>query len=229
MPDPFVGWFAKEVLLQEAFSRALDLLGRQSWRWRLAGRVRRQTRTWIAGWRLRRWLGRQATWDALVHPSPEHAELLVTTLAAAARPRVVLLRPARYTQEALRGEATRVAAAAAEQFIAALEASQAVAVVDRRHQLHDERTGRQHAQLTAQLAAGHQAVLERLDAERDFDERLARLPPTVREPLQLLNELDRGAPPPLWGLLAGAQLGQQPLVGVDLHAAAPGAGGALGA
>jgi len=35
--------------------------------------------------------------------------------------------------------------------------------------------------------------------------------------------------PPLWGLLAGAQLGQQPLVGVDLHAAAPGAGGALGA
>jgi hypothetical protein len=31
------------------------------------------------------------------------------------------------------------------------------------------------------------------------------------------------------GLLAGAQLGQQRLVGVDLHAATAGAGGALGA
>jgi hypothetical protein len=35
--------------------------------------------------------------------------------------------------------------------------------------------------------------------------------------------------PPVWGLLAGAQLGQQLLVGVDLHAAPADAGGALGA
>jgi hypothetical protein len=77
MPDPFVGWFAKEILLQEVFSRALGLLGRRSWRWRLARRVRRQTRTWIARWRLRRWLGRQATWDALVHPLGESRALCV--------------------------------------------------------------------------------------------------------------------------------------------------------
>ncbi len=201
MPDPFVGSFAKEVLLQEVFSRALDLLGRRSWRWRLARRVRRQTRSWIAGWRLRRWLGRQATWDALVHPAPEHVELLVTTLAAAARPRVVLLRPARYAHEALQREATRVAAATAEQFIAALEAAQAVAVADQRHQLHDERTGRQREQLSAQLAASQQVVLERLDAERDFAERLARLPPTVGEPLQQLNKLDHAAAVRLAGWL----------------------------
>jgi hypothetical protein len=35
--------------------------------------------------------------------------------------------------------------------------------------------------------------------------------------------------PAVGGLLRSAQLHQQPLVGVDLHAAAPGAGGALGA
>jgi hypothetical protein len=74
MPDPFVGWLAKEVLLQEALSRAIDLLHHRNWRRRLARRVQQQTATWIPGWRLRRWLGRQGTWDALVHPSPQHAE-----------------------------------------------------------------------------------------------------------------------------------------------------------
>jgi hypothetical protein len=52
---------------------------------------------------------------------PQHAEQLIATLAAAARPRVAWLAPARYSQAALRGEATIVAAATTEQFIAALE------------------------------------------------------------------------------------------------------------
>jgi hypothetical protein len=121
MPDPLVGWLAKEVLLQEALSRAIDLLHHRNWRRRLARRVQQQTATWIPGWRLRRWLGRQGTWDALVHPSPQHAEQLIATLAAAARPRVAWLAPARYSQAALRGEATIVAAATTEQFIAALD------------------------------------------------------------------------------------------------------------
>jgi tetratricopeptide (TPR) repeat protein len=178
--EGFIGWLISQSLGPEVVSRGLDLLGRRSWRAKLARSVARQADERVPRRRLKDWLERRATWDDLVGLSSPAVERLVESLATALKPRIVL-RKERYSA-ALRGRAERLVPIVIGEFLAALDPSLATSVA--------------HYREMSELGGIRQrveAVADVLEAGRDFDELLDRLPPLARRPVETLMDESRRA------------------------------------
>lgn len=111
------------------------------------------------GWRYRRWLKREQTWNNLVARDDDAYERLVDSLAKDEAQGILRRRPVDRTR------ATKLVNATIGQFLAVLDPALATAVSDFRNERR------------------HQEVVDRLDASESFQERLEELPPPARHVL----------------------------------------------
>lgn len=187
--NPVLGWFAAEVLAPEVAARAYNRLRDRDWRTRLADRVAENLTFRISRKRVRRWLGREETWEALTAPTPERVE----SLLAAARTVIRSRWPWTSTAEAVLEErSAELVAGVIREFLSSVDASYAVAIAHVR-QMHELRS----------IATDTSQILERLDRPGQFEAHLTRLPPGTDSQLRALHGSSSLAAEQLAALLVG--------------------------
>lgn len=187
--DPLLGWFAAEALGPELVSRGLDYLRDNDWRKKLADRVADDLDFRVSRRRLRRWLDREDSWQALTEPAPERVVALVEAGVSVIRSRWPLKKP---NEEALTSRSADLVAALVREFLAALDPSYATAIAHVR-EMRELRS----------IATDTSRILERLEGPEQFDAQLTLLPPGTDTQLRQLYASARSTAEQLAGLLSG--------------------------
>lgn len=157
VPAEFARWLLGDVIAPDAYSRAAGRLTKQSQRRKLYGAVKRSSGL-RPGWAYRRWLKSDETRQLLRQCTEEAYDSLVASLSAELGDRS--------------GDAEPLVNATLGAFLASLEASDAVSVVDERA-----------AQRFEWADSQSQAILDTVTADQSFTENLERLPVAVQRPL----------------------------------------------
>lgn len=154
-PAAAVGlWLLGNAVAPDAYTRLVDVATSKSHEKRLRAAVRRDTGI-RPGLPYRRWLRDEHTWADLVERRQDAYDRLVERLAATEARGILRRRP----EDPER--ARRLVDATIAFFLPTLDPSMATAVVDFRAERR------------------HEELVERLDASRDYEERLQLLPPVV--------------------------------------------------